>query len=89
MNLAERGSAHRYGVRVSVLEFIAQMTKALAWPLGAVAVALVFRGQIKALFDRDKGSLSVGPIGLAWDGFRQEVQSDLRITKDSTEPRHL
>ena len=71
---------------MSVLEFIAQMTKAIAWPAAAVVVALVFKGQIMSLFDRDKGSLNVGPIGVAWEGLRREVESELKMTPESLEP---
>lgn len=64
---------------MSVLEFIAQMTRALAWPTAAVVVALVFKSQIKSLFARDKGSLLVAGFGVTWETASREVRSELKI----------
>lgn len=70
---------------MSTLEFIAEMTRALAWPLAAVVVALVFRGQIKALFARAKGGLNVGPVSASWDDQVQVVESNLKITSEAVD----
>ena len=64
---------------MSVLEFIAQMTRALAWPSAAVVVSLVFKSQIKSLFAREKGSLLFAGFGLTWDGASHEVRSELKL----------
>lgn len=53
------------------------MADALAWPAAAVAVALVFRSQIRSLFNREKGGVSVGPFSVTWDGWERAVRADL------------
>ncbi len=72
---------------MSTLEFIAELSRAFAWPMAAVVVALLFKGQIKALFARAKGSLIFGPVSATWDDQFQEVTSDASKVIDSTPPR--
>jgi hypothetical protein len=55
------------------LTFIAEMIKALAWPLAAVAIALIFRQQLGALLRR----MSQGRLGPAEVEF--EFEQELRV----------
>lgn len=52
------------------LTFIAEMIKALAWPLAAVVIALIFRQQLRALLTR----ISKGRLGPAEFEFEQELK---------------
>ena len=53
------------------LTFIAEMTKALGWPLVAVAVLLLFRHQLRALLDRIKK----GKFGPAEFEFEESIKT--------------
>lgn len=59
------------------LEFVAAIVEALAWPAAVVVVALVFQSQIKSLFNREKGGVSVGPFSVTWEGWERAVRADL------------
>lgn len=52
------------------LTFIAEMSKAVAWPLAVVALALIFRPQLRALLAR----ISKGRLGPAEFEFEQQLQ---------------
>lgn len=52
------------------LTFIAELIKALAWPLAVVALALIFRQQLRTLLAR----LSKGRLGPAEFEFEQELK---------------
>lgn len=52
------------------LTFIAEMIKALAWPLAMVAIALIFRRQLRTLLTR----MSKGRLGPAEFEFEQELR---------------
>lgn len=53
------------------LTFVAEMVKAAAWPAAVVAIALVFRPQLRALLTR----MSRGRLGPAEFEFEQELQA--------------
>lgn len=55
------------------LTFIAEMIKALAWPLAMVAIALIFRRQLRTLLTR----MSKGRLGPA--EFEFEFEQELRV----------
>lgn len=52
------------------LTFIAEIIKAAAWPIAAVAIALIFREQLRALLSR----IRKGKVGPAEFEFEQEVR---------------
>lgn len=56
---------------MTTLAFIAAIVKALAWPVAAVVIAVIFRSQIGALLAR----IRKGKIGPAEFEFEQEVQA--------------
>lgn len=62
---------------MSVLEFIAAMTKALAWPAAAVTVAVVFRSQLRGLLSQPVRRFKVGPVEAEWDRTVAEAQVEL------------
>lgn len=62
---------------MSVLEFIAAMAKALAWPAAAVIVAVVFRSQLRGLLSQPVRRFKVGPIEAEWDRTVAEAQVEL------------
>ena len=55
---------------MDALTFIVEITKALAWPLAAVVVALMFRQQLRALLAR----IRKGKVGFTEFEFEQEVK---------------
>ena len=63
---------------MSVLEFIAAITKALAWPLAAVVVAVLFREQLRRLLSTGPARrMKAGPIEIEWDRTVAEAQVEL------------
>lgn len=62
---------------MSVLEFVAEMTKALAWPSAAIVVAVVFRTQLRSLLTQPVRRVKVGPIEAEWDRTVAEAQVEL------------
>ncbi|WP_344220775.1 hypothetical protein [Kribbella sancticallisti] len=52
---------------MSALEFIAAVLKALAWPLAAVVIALLFRSKILELLSSGMKRLKIGPVEAEWD----------------------
>lgn len=56
---------------MDALTFVAELVKALAWPAAAVALALVFRAQLRALLER----LNKGRLGPAEFEFERAVQA--------------
>jgi len=55
---------------MDVLTFIAAIVKALAWPVAAIVIAVLFRKQLRALLER----IRKGKIGPAEFDFEQEVK---------------
>jgi hypothetical protein len=55
---------------MNILDFIAALVKALAWPVAAIVIAMIFHRQISALLSR----IRKGKIGPAEFEFEQEVQ---------------
>ena len=62
---------------MSVLEFIAAMTKALTWPAAAVTVAVLFRSQLRAVLSQPVRRFKVGPVEVEWDRTVAEAQVEL------------
>ena len=60
------------------MEFIAAMTKALAWPVAVVAVAVLFREQLRRLLSTGPARrMKAGPIEIEWDRTVAEAQVEL------------
>jgi hypothetical protein len=55
---------------MDVLTFVAAIVKALAWPVAAIVIAVLFRKQLRALLER----IRKGKIGPAEFEFEQEVK---------------
>jgi hypothetical protein len=62
---------------MSALEFVAAMTKALAWPTAAVVVAVLFRTQLRALLSAPARRVKAGPLEIEWDRTVAEAQVEL------------
>jgi hypothetical protein len=60
-----------------VLEFIAAMAKALAWPAAAVTVAVLFRTQLRTLLSGPARRVKAGPLEIEWDRTVAEAQVEL------------
>lgn len=58
------------------LTFIAEITKALAWPIVAVAISLVFRRQLQGLLARIKKG-KVGPAEFEFEQGVRELRQEL------------
>lgn len=58
------------------LTFIAEITKALAWPLAAVLISLVFRRQLQGLLTRIKKG-KVGPAEFEFEQGVRELRQEL------------
>jgi hypothetical protein len=56
----------RHAVRMNVLQFIAAMTGALAWPTAAVTAVLIFRKRLADWLTTRPESLKFGPFELLW-----------------------
>jgi hypothetical protein len=67
---------------MDTLTFISEMLKALAWPLVALGVVLVLRGEIKALLPLLK-KLKAGPVEAEFD---REVRELARETEGQLPP---
>ena len=63
---------------MSGLEFVAEITKALAWPLAAVVVAVLFRKQLRQLLSVGPARrVKAGPVEIEWDRTVAEAQVEL------------
>ena len=58
---------------MSALQFIASLVNSLAWPLAVVAIALVFRVQIRKLMTGQLRRLRAGPVEMEFDRLLSEV----------------
>jgi len=59
------------------LTFIAEVIKAVAWPIAAIAIALIFREQIRSLLVRMKKG-KVGPAEFEFEQGVRELQAETR-----------
>lgn len=62
---------------MSVLEFVAAMASALAWPTAATIVAVLFRAQLRTLFSGPARKVKAGPLEIEWDRTIAEAQVEL------------
>ena len=59
------------------MQFIASLVSSLAWPLGVVVIAVIFRDQIRRLLTRPVSGMRVGPFEMKWDLERVEVAASV------------
>lgn len=62
---------------MSVLEFIATLVKALAWPVVVLVAVVLFRDKLADLLTGSMKRLKVGPIEAEWDRTLSEAQVEL------------
>lgn len=72
--------------RVSALQFIASLVNSLAWPLVVVAIALVFRVQIRRLMTGQIRRLRAGPVEMEFDRLLSEVRVELAAPRTAAAP---
>lgn len=61
---------------MDTLNFIAEITKALAWPIATVAISLIFRRQLQGLLTRIKKG-KVGPAEFEFEQGVRELRQEL------------
>jgi hypothetical protein len=66
------------------LAFVASLVGSLAWPLAAVALAIVFRPQLEALFRRPSGHVKAGPFEADWNDAVRDTQADLAVVSPAS-----
>ncbi|MFZ5519939.1 MAG: hypothetical protein ACOZD0_01910 [Pseudomonadota bacterium] len=59
---------------MDALSFIAELVKALAWPLATVAIAVIFRSQLVSLLGRLKGG-KLGPAEFAFERAVEKLEA--------------
>jgi hypothetical protein len=62
---------------MTTMQFIASLIGSLAWPLGVVTIAVIFRDQIRRLLTRPVSGVRVGPFEMKWDLERVEVAASV------------
>lgn len=63
---------------MSWMAFVASLVQSLAWPIGAVALGVVFRRPIGFAFSRGLRRLRIGPIDAEFDQQIAEVRQELQ-----------
>lgn len=61
------------------LEFVSSLVASLAWPGAVVAVAVVFRRQIRDLLSSGLHRVKAGPFEAEWNLAEQRVPTSLRV----------
>ena len=64
---------------MSVLAFIAAMAQALAWPVVAAAVVVVFRHEVSALLNSRLKRLKAGPFEGEWEVALAHAEADAEV----------
>lgn len=59
---------------MNVLQFVASLVNSLAWPLAVLAIAVIFRAQIRQLASRPMRRLRAGPLEVEFDRLLSEVE---------------
>ena len=70
---------------VSALEFIA----AVAWPLAALVIAVLYRRAITAILSGQVGRMRAGPLEVEWRRTLSEVEAELPRFLDRPLPKAL
>jgi hypothetical protein len=55
----------------------AEFISSIAWPLAALAIALLFRAPLSEALRSASGALSAGPFRLEWQRRAEEIEADL------------
>lgn len=63
---------------MNLLQFIAELVKALAWPLAVLVLGAVFRSEIRALLGRIRRG-KVGPAELEFEATVKSLESESRL----------
>jgi hypothetical protein len=71
---------------VSWREFVVKIVSAVAWPLTAVAILLIFRSQIRTLLSGHLKRLKAGPVEAEWDREIQETRAAVVAQEAVLEP---
>ncbi len=69
--------------RVNGTEFVASLISSLAWPLAAVAIAFIFRGEIKKMMARQPSRLKAGPFEAEWDEAAEHTIDQLAEVREA------
>ncbi len=66
------------------MQLIAALTQALAWPVGAVVVAVVFREALRKGLNRELKKLKAGPVEVEWSEKIEQAQEQIgqEVTDD-------
>ena len=62
---------------MTTMQFIASLVGSLVWPIAVVAIAVIFRAQIRQLLTRPVSGVRVGPFEMKWDLERVEVAASV------------
>ena len=62
---------------MTTMQFIASLVSSLAWPLGVIVIAVIFRDQIRRLLTHPVSGMRVGPFEMKWDLERVEVAASV------------
>lgn len=60
------------------MQLIAALAQALAWPVGAIVVAVVFREALRKGLSRELKKLKAGPVELEWSEKIDEAQEQIK-----------
>jgi hypothetical protein len=60
------------------MQLIATLVQALAWPVGAVVVAVIFREALRKILNRELKKLKAGPVELEWSEKIEEAQEQIK-----------
>lgn len=63
---------------VNWMQLIAALAQALAWPVGAVMVAVIFREALRKILNRELRRLKAGPVELEWSEKIDEAQEQIK-----------
>jgi hypothetical protein len=67
------------------LEFVAEMTAALAWPAAAIIVVVLFKKRLEELLEKRPNRLRAGPFEAEWDRAASEVDPEIDEATAGTE----
>lgn len=59
------------------MQFVAELSKALAWPLAAVSAAILFRAPVRAWFKERPSKLKLGPVEAQWSTALADTETAL------------
>ncbi len=63
---------------VNWMQLIAALAQALAWPVGAVMVAVIFRESLRKILNRELKKLKAGPVEVEWSEKIEQAQEQIK-----------